>query len=347
MAARILAPIQKNDGCSLFRIVTPSRYLESDFHIDLHQFHQNKYRRFPVRTQIPAIDGLLDKSWDRLKIPGRRRVVMNSRKYDATWLSRSFLSFDNKADREITNIVYDVDDAVWLSGEADHCFGHHCRNARVVFAGNSFIAQQAGKFTGRVAIVPTSVDTRRYMKLQSPKSHFNVGWIGSAQGFPYLAAIQASLLNFFEKNRDAKLVIVAERYPSELKLLAPFIQYTPWTIEGDVEAINSFSVGLMPLHDTDWDRGKCSFKMLQYMACEVPCIVSPVGMNVEVMAHREKYGSFGVMSADWDEVLTHYYNMPDSDRAIQGRAGRHVIADLFATEVVAQSIAGHLKNCLA
>jgi glycosyltransferase involved in cell wall biosynthesis len=347
MEAKILAPVQRNDGCSLFRIETPAAYLGNNFRIDIHHFCQNKYKHSPIRTGIAAFDRLADKSWDRLKVPARRAIVRRSEKYDATWLSRSLLSFDNKADREIRNIIYDVDDAVWLSGEADHCFEHHCRNARVVFAGNAFIANHVLRFTRSVVTVPTSVDTRRYRKIDVARSHFNVGWIGSARGFPYLAGIQDSLLRFFKSHADARLVIVAERYPIELNLLTPFVHFIPWTIAGDVEAINGFSVGLMPLHDTDWDRGKCSFKMLQYMACEVPSIVSPVGMNLEVMALGEKYGNFGAMGTDWGEALLHYYNMPDSVRAIQGRAGRQVIADHFATEVVAQSITGHLEKYLA
>ncbi|MEJ0034464.1 MAG: hypothetical protein WDO15_30895 [Bacteroidota bacterium] len=265
-----------------FRIETPTRYLK-DFQIDTPIYSANKFAGPRVKTGVAIIDRVAGSLWDRNKVRERVRMVSKQSSFNAFWLSRSLASFPNSADRAVRNLIYDFDDAIWLNGEADHCFEHHCKNALVAFAGNSFLADHASKYTQKIEIVPTSVDLEYHRKIDSPRNSFNVGWIGSAAGFGYLEDISEDLLSFFEKCNDARLLIVAECYPEKLTTLQKYIDYIPWSRKSEIESINRFTVGIMPLRNTDWERGKCSFKMLQYMACEIPVVISPVGMNTDVM----------------------------------------------------------------
>jgi glycosyltransferase involved in cell wall biosynthesis len=342
---KILAPIQKNDGCSFFRIETPARYL-TDFSIEAPVYSINKFAAPPVRTGIGIIDRITGSLWDRNKLRERVEMVGRQSSFDAFWLSRSLASFPNRADRSVKDLIYDVDDAVWLNGEADHCFEQHCRNALVVFAGNSFLADHASKYTQKIEIVPTSVDLEYHHRIDTPRNSFNVGWIGSAAGLGYLQDISGDLFSFFDKHNDVRLVIVAERYPGELKSLEKHIDYIPWSRQSEINSINLFDIGIMPLRNTDWERGKCSFKMLQYMACEIPVVVSPVGMNTEVMKISDNVGKFGELATtSWADVLEHYYLLSETARTKQGKAGRQA-AEKYSTREVASGISQHFQKYL-
>jgi hypothetical protein len=209
---KILAPLQKNDGCSFFRIETPTKYLK-EFQIDTPFYSTNKFAAPSIRTGVSIIDRATGSLSDRNKVRERMKILKRQHQFDAFWLSRSFASFPNDADRTVKDLVYDFDDAIWLNGEADHCFGDHCKNALIVLAGNSFLADHASKYSQKIEIVPTSVDLEYHRKIDVKSNSFNVGWIGSAAGLGYLKDISADLLSFFEKRKDARLVIVAERYP--------------------------------------------------------------------------------------------------------------------------------------
>jgi glycosyltransferase involved in cell wall biosynthesis len=347
MAPKILAPVQKNDGASLFRIKAVAAHIDStDLQVELYSLGINKFKSFPVASGVRIVDKLTGTAWDMLKLLQRRKIPRIQHRYDATWLSRSLLSFPNEVDRAMRRIIYDVDDAVWL-GEGAHCFEHHCRSAIVVLAGNEFLAEKAAHYSSKVEVVPTSVETSRYVPINQSHNQFRVGWIGSASGFFYLKDIEKQLLAFFAKRRDAKLVVMAERFPSELDLLTDYIEFVPWSVERDVEIINTFSVGLMPLRDTDWDRGKCSFKMLQYMACGVPALVSAIGNNAKVLAHERHHGAFGTAVADdWDQALETLYLRSDADRRQVGRNGRRIVQEYYAADKIAPLISGLIKKHL-
>ncbi|MBX2917507.1 MAG: glycosyltransferase [Cyclobacteriaceae bacterium] len=239
------------------------------------------------------------------------------------------------------NFAYDFDDAVWL-GEAKYCFQYYCTHAAVILAGNQFLADHASAYSKNVHIIPTSVNLNRYKQIELKRgASFNVGWLGSSIGFAYFQPIEHQLLSFFEKHNDARLCIVADRFPTELKLLSKYIDFYPWRMDEDVYRINNFDVGLMPLFDNDIERGKCSFKMLQYMACEIPVIVSAVGMNVDVIKKEKEYGHFGSLAFShegWAEWLNYYYAMPKMSLRKIGATGRRVIADYYASEVIGKKI---------
>jgi glycosyltransferase involved in cell wall biosynthesis len=330
-----------NDGCTHYRLAVPGNYISrSDYAITEYHPFINKYSFPPFNFPHPSLKRLNGSLWDQMKWLERLVLLYKKTHFDYLWINRSVLNYENSIDRSISNIIYDFDDAVWLA-DAQHCFENYCKKASVVLAGNQFLFDHARKLTSKVEIIPTSVDLNKYYKTDTKKSSFNVGWLGSSSGFHYLKRIENQLLIFFSKHADARLIIVSDKYPHELTQLDKFIDYFPWSRSIDTQLINMFSVGLMPITDTVWDQGKCSFKMLQYMACEVPVIASDIGMNKEVSEHMKFFGKCGLMISnddDWCAALETYYHTSDTSMSEIGRNGREIINNSYSTTVIAKKI---------
>lgn len=350
MSKKILAPIQNTYSSPYFRIVVPYKYLPSNIHIDFYRFKINKYKSRPFNSNLSFVDRATGLGFDYLKWLESFYFTTKETSYDAVWLSRSLLSYKNKLELRLQNVIYDFDDAVWL-GEAAYCFEYYCQKALVVFAGNNFLANQASKFSKRVYLVPTSVDINVY-KSNNTKGNssdtFSIGWIGSSSAFKYLQLIEKELLVFLEKHKEAKLIVVADRFPYELKSIGKHLKFIKWSIETDVSLINAFTVGIMPLQNGDWERGKCSLKTLQYMACEIPTIVSDVGMNKEIISHTTKYGAFGraIKDDEWVDCLEYYYQLNSEALVKEGKIGREVIKDFYSAEMISPIITRHLNEYL-
>jgi glycosyltransferase involved in cell wall biosynthesis len=164
-----------------------------------------------------------------------------------------------------------------------------------------------------------------------------IGWTGSFGNLPYLEAIEPALHRFMLAYPSTVLRIVCDKPPSFRHIHSDHVEYVPWSPKVEATSIQTMDVGLMPLEDSLWARGKCSFKMLQYMSCQIPVIVSPVGMNTDVLA----LGEVGIPARTTDEwyfALEHYYTNR-SQAALHGRTGREVILRHFSQRLVAQQIA--------
>ncbi len=119
-------------------------------------------------------------------------------------------------------------------------------------------------------------------------------------------------------------------------------EFVPWSPETEASVPSSFDVGLMPLRDTDWSRGKCALKMLQYMACAVPAVVSPVGMNAQVLQMAD-VGLPASNEDQWVEALLSLY--ADRDRARRlGQRGRQLAEQVFSVEVIAPQLADLIRR---
>ena len=348
MGTRIIAPLYHTYGPNHFRFEVPSVHVDPYYDINFYKFKVGKFSRSRFTGKNSTVAYLGGTALDYIRLVEASYFLYKSKAFDVTWICRSLLSFENRVDARTNNIVYDFDDAVWL-GEANHCFANYCRRALAVFAGNSFLANAASAYSKKVVIVPTSVETNRYRKMTTTGSKFTVGWIGGSGGFAYIQGIEKDLKAFFTRNHDARLLIVSDRYPKELTSLTNHIDFKEWNIGSDVSDINEFHVGIMPLYDTDGEKGKCSLKMLQYMACEVPVVVSAVGMNNEVMAFGNQYGSFGLsvsFSSDWVGALQYYHGLSQSSREKEGAAGRQVVTNHFSSEHIGKQISEHFRTYL-
>jgi glycosyltransferase involved in cell wall biosynthesis len=154
--------------------------------------------------------------------------------------------------------------------------------------------------------------------------------------------MEAPLRRFLEKHANARLLVVSDRPPTFPAVPRGKVCYIPWSMAGEADALREMHVGLMPLPDTEWTRGKCSFKMLQYMATGIPAVVSPLGMNREIL----DMGSVGIGAADddsWYEALSLYHGDPQR-READGREGRTIAEQKFGKYIVAEALSGIFRE---
>ena len=238
-------------------------------------------------------------------IPG----VMGSYTADITWLERELHPGIPILEPFLKRpVVLDVDDAIWLTAP----FGRSAaigaaRMAEIVIAGNRYIAEWFGSFAKDVRVVPTAVDTDRikppgFQKMKPVSERFVIGWIGTSSNYTYLYRIEKGLSEFL-KNHDAELLVMADKAPEFSALRSEYVRYVKWDPFKEIDLLGRMDVGLMPLSMDEWSLGKCSFKMLQYMAAGLPVVVSPVGMNVDVLSLGE-VGFSAVTPGDWYEALS-------------------------------------------
>jgi glycosyltransferase involved in cell wall biosynthesis len=285
--------------------------------------------------------------WRSLKIATRLPGVAASSLADVRWVSRElapgYLTFEPVLRRPL---VLDVDDAVWLErgGGSRRAVVALARRAEVVVAGNRYLADFFSDATRDVRVVPTAVDTDRFRPAAAAKKGpgFVVGWTGTSANFRYLLDVEEPLAAFVKSHRDVSLRIVADRAPSLRSVPADRMQFVAWSPHCEVASVAEMDVGLMPLRDDDWTRGKCSFKMLQYMACGVPALVSPVGMNREVLAIGDVAAAATTLD-EWREWLEWFYRERESAAAL-GRAGRTVAEQRFSLAVIAPQLAAILRR---
>jgi len=219
--------------------------------------------------------------------------------------------------------IYDFDDAFYLKYRKSGLlspilsgkFEGLIRQASVVTAGSKVLLEYAQEFNTDVRLLPTVVDTVRYYVLDNKKDegHFTIGWIGSPTTAIYLEIIK-SPLEILGQEKPVKLIVIGGKAP-EIEGIE--IEEHQWQEENEIECINRFDVGIMPLADNEWARGKCAFKLIQYMACGVPVIGSTVGANLEVV--NSSSGFLAATDEEWLIALRTLMNDP----VLRHRMGRN------------------------
>jgi glycosyltransferase involved in cell wall biosynthesis len=169
-----------------------------------------------------------------------------------------------------------------------------------------------------------------------------MGWTGTSGNFPFLYAIERALMRVMQHCSQAKLLVVADR-PPQFKLIPDSrVEFEHWTPRTELAAFARMSVGLMPLADTDWCNGKCSYKMLCYMAAGLPVVVTAAGMNREVLALGEVGLSAG-SEREWIDALTALLDNANL-RQRMGIAGRSVVEERFSLPRLAQQYAALFQS---
>lgn len=216
----------------------------------------------------------------------------------------------------------------WLGNKIKKIMG----SAALVIAGNDYLADYARSAAARrIEILPTVVDTDRYLPVETrpPDQEFVIGWIGSPSTAKYLELVEGPLRQLSENN-NVRLVTVGVNSPdfSGVKMTS-----RQWSEQSEVEEIQAFDIGIMPLADSPWERGKCGYKLIQYMACGVPVVASPVGVNRQIVDH----GVNGFLASTPDEWLQAFSTMI-ADRQLAARMG--AAARCKAVESYSLSFAG-------
>lgn len=291
-----------------------------------------------LRSMLKTMHLDTPRNHNRLKFADRFRSVLASNFYDVTWIQKVLIPYHLTLElRAAKPLVFDLDDAIWL--DEGKGFAHKIvSHANLIFAGNNYLADWSSQYNKNVVIIPTAVDTQIYHpRMVEKKNRFVVGWMGTSSNFKYVVPYIQALKQFFGKRKDVVLRIIADRYPVELIELERFIEFVIWDPIGHVDEMRKFSVGLMPIEDDEWAKGKCSYKMLQYMAIAIPVIVSPYGMNKELLG-KGNIGFGPISTADWVDALESLY-LNESMATKQGLIGLKVIQAEYNTLNISEKMA--------
>ncbi|MBI3543610.1 MAG: glycosyltransferase family 4 protein [Deltaproteobacteria bacterium] len=252
--------------------------------------------------------------------------------------------------------VYDYDDPIfhyydlsqrapvrWLLGGK---IGAALKGAALVFAGSPYLVEYSRRFNPRVEYLPTVVDLAVYSRTRDfsreSGAPFTIGWIGSPSTGAYLAEL-APVLRDFARGRSVRVVVVGAA-AGDAKLAGLPVEYRPWSEEREVADLLGFDVGVMPLTDDAWSRGKCGFKLIQYMACGLPVVASPVGVNREIVVD-EVNGFLASRPHEWARALERLYDDRQL-RARMGAASRKRVEERYCLAVTAPKFIAGVEKVL-
>ncbi len=297
----------------------------------------------PWMYQFKKIAGINEwRTANTLKLVSRLPLLFQQFQYDIIWQNRLILPYYNFIEKKYKKpLIFDYDDAIWLN-EGARQVKTTIAKAAMVFAGNEYLADFALKHNKNINIIPTTVDTGKLFPLNIISDNFTIGWIGSKSNTPYLDIIKPALLDFLAVSKNSRLIIVSSEKPSNFVFDNERIVFKNWYPEMENEIINQFTVGIMPLADNEYTRGKCSYKMLQYMACGKPVIVSPVGMNNKLLA-EDTVGLAANTKEEWVNALTTVKN-DISLSGILGTNGRKMVENNYSLNKYAPIISEHFRN---
>lgn len=243
-------------------------------------------------------------------------------------------------------LVFDFDDAIFCNTDGSASttrmtrFAAMARAADHVLAGNGFLASVASRFNPNVTLLPTCVDAAKYrVTARKPEQHLDLVWIGSRSTRRYLEALLPALRAASRAVPNLRLKIVAD---FDLPGAGIATVAVPWRAADEAAALASAHIGIAPMRDDDWSRGKCALKVLQYMAAGLPVVSSNAGMNAEIVRPGEN-GLLADSDAQWCEAIATLA----ADTALRerfGAAGRTLVESSYSTEVVAARLIGTIER---
>ena len=238
-------------------------------------------------------------------------------------------------------IVYDFDDAIWLPAisEANRVaaglkwpgkVASLCAWAGRNSCGNGYLAAYARQFNPNTVVNPTTIDTEHLhncVRDQAAPGRFVIGWTGTHSTLQYLNQVVPVLARLEAEGLDFEFRVISNQPPAFTPALRSLV-FVPWRKATEIADLLTFHVGLMPLEDDAWANGKCAFKALQYMALGIPALVSPVGMNTEVVTHGHN-GFVCATPAAWEISLRQLLADP-ALRQTLGRAARRTVEERYS-----------------
>ncbi len=281
--------------------------------------------------------------------------LLFDRNYDLIWMEKEPLpwlpaSIEKLLCTSSVPYVIDYDDAIFHRYDKNNNFlvrtvfsnkiSQIMIRANVVIAGNQYIADYARK-TGveKIEILPTVVDTDIYsQKNYKRNGNFNIGWIGSPSTSRHIN-VAALALKEVSKNNDVQFSAIGALEKDVIEIPGQLI---PWQGETEVHELNCFDVGIMPLPETSWEKGKCGFKLIQYMACGLPVIASPVGVNKEIVEH----GVNGFLAGDTKEWIQYLEELKKNPGLCckMGSAGRKKVESNYSLQKIAPRLVKLMKG---
>jgi hypothetical protein len=298
------------------------------------------YQLLPLLSGIeavvsPGVEGSLRETWQR-----RRADLERVGEFDAVFVQKGvFPGLYSGFERRIAArkpLILDFDDAIWLPRVGGSRLAHLLhrepsvqevlRCAAAVIAGNDYLAEYASGFNRNVTVVPTAIDTAKY----PTGGGTTVGWIGSRTTARYLKPLQPV---FAKLGVQLRVIGAAEPgFP---------VDFRPWTLETELAELAQLGIGIAPLPDGPWERGKCGVKVLQYMACGLPVVASPVGVHNQMIQHGVN-GYLAAELVEWESYLRELIAHPALRQQL-GEAARALVRERYDIHQAAERVAAVLK----
>lgn len=272
----------------------------------------------------------------------RLMEIPSARRHDLIFVQReSYMlgtAFFEQAMARRRPLIFDFDDAIWMQlvSEANRNLSFLkdaaktekiIRAAALVFAGNEYLADYARRFNREVVVIPTTIDTDSYRRQPVERDgRVCIGWTGSFSTIEHLKTALPALTRVRERfgDRVAFRIIGDASFRSE----ALGVQGIPWQSATETRDLSYIDIGIMPLPDNEWTKGKCGAKGLQYMAMGIATLMSPVGVNTEII----RPGVNGFLPRD-EEEWVHYLSLLVEDAALRsrlGEAGRRTVEEKYS-----------------
>ena len=243
-------------------------------------------------------------------------------------------------------MIYDFDDPIWFTDNEEESFlaallrcrwkvRFICRWSYKVSCGNAYLADYASRFNARVFVNPTTIDTNLHL----PRTTHNdsagkvvIGWTGSQSTVKYLRSIIPVLQILEVKYPENEYLIIADKDPA---LPLKNVVFRPWRKVSEITDLAEMDIGIMPMPDDAWTQGKCGFKALQYMAMEIPAVVSPVGVSKEIVQNGVE-GYWCDSFNEWFTRLAELMVNPEA-RIQMGKRGRQKVIAHYSVESNAEN----------
>lgn len=275
----------------------------------------------------------------------RKKHIREARKADLVFIQReAFMTGSVWVERKLKQyrkkIIFDFDDSIWLSNvsNANRKFNWLKNPGKtstiialsdLVIVGNSYLAQYAKGFNKNVIVIPTTIDISIYNRLnEGNKNQICIGWSGSITTIQHFNFAVPILKKIKEKYGDRvcfKVMGDPNYINNELDIIG-----IPWSSESEIKTLSTFDIGIMPLPDDEWAKGKCGLKGLQYMALEIPTIMSPVGVNTEIITDSEN-GFLASSIDEWMEKLSQLIESESLRKEI-GKKARQTVVNRYSVD---------------
>ncbi len=300
-----------------------------------------KSKRSSLTTALVVLQGLL----------GRCRLLFRVSQFDFVFIHREAAPvgppfFEWMCTRIFKRkIIYDFDDAIWLTDKTGESMLSRfirvrskvrliCRWAYKVSCGNHYLMSFALKQNAAVFLIPTTIDTVRYHNpslygSEPRKDRVTIGWTGSQSTLKYLEPLERVFNKLAEKFPQVDFIFIADQPP---RFNIPRMTFIPWAPQTEIPALRKIDIGIMPLPDDEWSRGKGGFKALQYLAMEIPAVVSPVGINSEIVKN-DANGYLASSVEEWMRFLTLLVENSDSRKRL-GTQGRIDVIENYSVEAI-------------
>jgi glycosyltransferase involved in cell wall biosynthesis len=237
------------------------------------------------------------------------------------------------------NVIFDFDDAIWINNISEknkklkwlkkpEKTMQIFTMSKIIIAGNNYLADYARRYNNNVLVIPTTIDTTYHKPflLNKNKDIVVIGWTGSSTTLCYfeqLLPVLNKIMMLYKEKVKFKIIVDKEIYYPSICTTT-----TKWSIQNEIEELAQIDIGIMPLPNNEWAKGKCGFKCLQYMSLEIPAVVSPVGVNTEIV--QDGYNGFLASSDnDWIEKLSLLIESTDLRTKI-GKNGRKTVEDKYS-----------------